>query len=222
MAQKKATNIVWHPAKVTRSKREGLSGHRGFTIWFTGLSAAGKSTLAVAVEEALHEHGCHSYVLDGDNIRHGLNSNLGFSPEDRVENIRRIAEVAKLFRDAGIISLTAFISPYRADREGARKLAEAEHDAFIEVFVDCLIEVCEQRDPKGLYKKARAGIIKDFTGITAPYEPPEKPEIHLRTDQMNVGECVQTVMNYLIDRNYIPCSPNRIQTTYCNGQSSSV
>ena len=116
MAQKKATNIVWHPAKVTRSKRECLSGHRGFTIWFTGLSAAGKSTLAVAVEEALHEHGCHAYVLDGDNIRHGLNSNLGFSPEDRVENIRRIAEVAKLFRDAGVISLTAFISPYRADR----------------------------------------------------------------------------------------------------------
>ena len=222
MAQKKATNIVWHPAKVTRSKREGLSGHRGFTIWFTGLSAAGKSTLAVAVEEALHEHGCHAYVLDGDNIRHGLNSNLGFSPEDRVENIRRIAEVAKLFRDAGIISLTAFISPYRADREGARKLAEAEHDAFIEVFVDCSIGICEQRDPKGMYKKARAGIIKDFTGITAPYEPPEKPEIHLRTDQMNVGECVQTVMNYLIDRNYIPCSPNRIQTIYCNGQSSSV
>ena len=173
--------------------------------------------MAVAVEEALHEHGCHAYVLDGDNIRHGLNSNLGFSPEDRVENIRRIAEVAKLFRDAGIISLTAFISPYRADREGARKLTEAEHDAFIEVFVDCLIEVCEQRDPKGMYKKARAGIIKDFTGITAPYEPPEKPEIHLRTDQMNVGECVQTVMNYLIDRNYIPCSPNRIQTTYFNG-----
>jgi len=222
MTQKKATNIVWHPAKVTRSKREDLSGHRGFTIWFTGLSAAGKSTLAVAVEEALHEHGCHAYVLDGDNIRHGLNSNLGFSPEDRVENIRRIAEVAKLFRDAGIISLTAFISPYRADREGARKLAEAEHDAFIEVFVDCLIEVCEQRDPKGMYKKARAGIIKDFTGITAPYEPPEKPEIHLRTDQMSVGECVQAVMNYLIDRNYIPCSPNRIQTTYCKGQSSSV
>jgi adenylylsulfate kinase len=222
MTQKKATNIVWHPAKVTRSKREGLSGHRGFTIWFTGLSAAGKSTLAVAVEEALHEHGCHAYVLDGDNIRHGLNSNLGFSPEDRVENIRRIAEVAKLFRDAGVISLTAFISPYRADREGARKLAEAENDAFIEVFVDCSIEVCEQRDPKGMYKKARAGIIKDFTGITAPYEPPENPEIHLRTDQTSVEECVQAVMNYLIDRNYIPCSPNRIQTTFYNRQSSSV
>ncbi|MBI5580213.1 MAG: adenylyl-sulfate kinase [Deltaproteobacteria bacterium] len=222
MAQKKATNIVWHPAKVTRSKREGLNGHRGFTIWFTGLSAAGKSTLAVAVEEALYEHGCHAYVLDGDNVRHGLNSNLGFSPEDRVENIRRIAEVAKLFRDAGVINLTAFISPYRVDREGARKLAEAEHDAFIEVFVDCLIEVCEQRDPKGMYKKARAGIIKDFTGISAPYEPPEKPEIHLRTDQTTVEECVQAVMNYLIDRNYIPCSPNRIQTTYCTGQSSSA
>jgi adenylylsulfate kinase len=222
LTQKKATNIVWHPGKVTRGKRESLSGHRGFTVWFTGLSAAGKSTLAVAVEEALHEHGCHAYVLDGDNIRHGLNSNLGFSPEDRIENIRRIAEVAKLFRDAGIISLTAFISPYRADREGARKLAEAENDAFIEVFVDCSVEVCEERDPKGMYKKARAGIIKDFTGITAPYEQPEKPEIHLRTDQMSVGQCVLTIMNYLIDRNYIPCSPNRIQTTYYNGQSSNV
>jgi adenylylsulfate kinase len=220
MTQRKATHIVWHPAKISRRKRESLSGHRGFTIWFTGLSAAGKSTLAMAVEEALHEHGCHAYVLDGDNIRHGLNSNLGFSPEDRIENIRRIAEVAKLFRDAGIISLTAFISPYRADREAARKLAEAEHDAFIEVFVDCSLAVCEQRDPKGMYQKARAGVIKDFTGISAPYEPPEKPELHLRTDQLGVEDCVQAVMHYLIERNYIPCSPNRIQTTYRDGPSS--
>ena len=188
-------------------------------IWFTGLSASGKSTLAVAMEEALYEHGCHAYVLDGDNVRHGLNRNLGFSPEDRTENIRRIAEVAKLFRDAGVISLTAFISPYRSDRESARKLAEAEHDAFIEVFVDCPLDVCEQRDPKGMYKKARAGVISDFTGISAPYEPPEKPEVHLYTDQLTVGECVHAIMDYLMRHNYIPCSPNSMQTTYCAGVS---
>lgn len=219
MTDRKATHIVWHPGKVTRAKRERLSGHRGFTIWFTGLSASGKSTLAVAMEEALYEHGCHAYVLDGDNVRHGLNSNLGFSPEDRTENIRRIAEVAKLFRDAGVISLTAFISPYRSDRGSARKLAEAEHDAFIEVFVDCPIDVCEQRDPKGIYKKARAGIIRDFTGISAPYEPPEKPEVHLQTNLLTVGECVHAIMDYLMRHNYIPCSPNSIQTTYCAGVS---
>ena len=219
MTERKATHVVWHPGKVTRAKRERLSGHRGFTIWFTGLSASGKSTLAVAMEEALYEHGCHAYVLDGDNVRHGLNSNLGFSPEDRTENIRRIAEVAKLFRDAGVISLTAFISPYRSDRESARKLAEAEHDAFIEVFVDCPLDVCEQRDPKGMYKKARAGIIRDFTGISAPYEPPEKPEVHLQTNQLTVGECVHTIMDYLMRHNYIPCSPNSLQTTYCPGVS---
>lgn len=214
MSERKATHIVWHAGKITRAKREGLSGHRGFTLWFTGLSASGKSTLAVAMEEALYEHGCHAYVLDGDNVRHGLNSNLGFSPEDRTENIRRIAEVAKLFRDAGVISLTAFISPYRSDRAGARKLAEAEHDAFIEIFVDCPVAVCEHRDPKGMYKKARAGIIQQFTGISAPYEPPEAPEIHLRTDQLTVEQCVGVIMDYLVQHNYIPCSPNRIQTTY--------
>lgn len=214
MTEQKATNIVWHQGKVTRAKREHLSGHRGFTIWFTGLSAAGKSTLAVAMEEALYQHGCHAYVLDGDNVRHGLNKNLSFSPEDRTENIRRIAEVAKLFRDAGVISLTAFISPYRSDRQSARKLAEDEHDAFIEVFVDCPVEVCEKRDPKGMYKKARAGVIKEFTGISAPYEAPEKPEIHLRTDKMDVDECVRAVMDYLIKHNYIPYSPNKMQTCY--------
>jgi adenylylsulfate kinase len=222
MTERKATNIVWHPGKITRAKREHLSGHRGFTIWFTGLSASGKSTLAVAMEEALFEHGCHAYVLDGDNVRHGLNNNLGFSPQDRTENIRRIAEVAKLFRDAGVISLTAFISPYRVDRHSARKLAEDEHDAFIEVFADCPVGVCEKRDPKGMYQKARAGIIKDFTGISAPYEPPENPEIHLRTDQMTVGECVQSIMDYLVERNYIPCSPNSMQTSYCPRLSSTA
>jgi adenylylsulfate kinase len=183
MAERKATNIVWHPGRVTRACRERLSGHRGFTIWFTGLSASGKSTLAVALEEALHGHGCHAYVLDGDNVRHGLNSNLGFSPEDRAENIRRIAEVAKLFRDAGVISITAFISPYRSDRDFARKLAESEHDAFIEVFADCPIAVCEQRDPKGMYRKARAGEIREFTGITAPYEPPLEPPANPPADR---------------------------------------
>jgi adenylylsulfate kinase len=218
----KATNIVWHPGKITRAKRERLSGHRGVTIWFTGLSASGKSTLAVAMEEALYEHGCHAYVLDGDNVRHGLNNNLGFSPGDRTENIRRIAEVAKLFRDAGVISLTAFISPYRSDRDSARKLAEDEHDAFIEVFVDCPVDVCEKRDPKGMYQKARAGIIKEFTGISAPYEPPERAEIHLSTDQLTVGECVQSIMDYLVERNYIPCSPNSMQTSFCVGLSSTA
>jgi adenylylsulfate kinase len=222
MTQLSTANIVWHPGKITRAKRERLSGHRGFTIWFTGLSASGKSTLAVAMEEALYAHGCHAYVLDGDNVRHGLNNNLGFSPQDRTENIRRIAEVAKLFRDAGVISLTAFISPYRTDRDAARKLAEDEHDAFIEVFVDCPVGVCEKRDPKGMYQKARAGIIKDFTGISAPYEPPENPEIHLRTDQMTVSECVQSTMNYLVDRDYIPCVPNSMQTSYRAGVSSTA
>ena len=218
----KATNITLHSTHVERIDREDLLKQRGCTIWFTGLPSSGKSTTAFSLEHELIKQGYLAYVLDGDNIRHGLNNNLGFSPEDRVENIRRIAEVAKLFRDAGVISLTAFISPYQADREGARKLAEAENDAFIEVFVDCSIEVCEQRDPKGMYKKARAGTIRDFTGISAPYEAPDKPEIHLRTDQMSVENCVQGIMKYLIDRNYIPYTPNRMQSTYFNSQSSSV
>jgi adenylylsulfate kinase len=210
MTEQKASNIVWHEGTVSRAKRERLNNHRSFTIWFTGLSASGKSTLAVAVEAALYKHGCNSYVLDGDNVRHGLNKNLGFSPEERTENIRRIAEVAKLFRDAGVINLTAFISPYRSDRQSARKLAQNENNAFIEVFVDCPVEVCEQRDPKGMYKKARAGAIKDFTGIDAPYEPPEKPEIHLRTNEKTVDECVKAIMGYLIKRSYIPRSPIRM------------
>ncbi len=201
MTRQKASHIHWHHGAITRSDREKLNGHRGFTIWFTGLSAAGKSTLAVAVEEALYERGCHTYILDGDNIRHGLNKNLGFSPEDREENIRRIGEVAKLFRDCGIINMTAFISPYRKDRRIARELAK--EDEFIEVFVDCPVEVCEQRDPKGAYKKAREGIIKEFTGISAPYEAPQNPEIHLETDKMSVEACVQVIMNYLIKKRYI-------------------
>ena len=201
MTEQKATHIYWHNGAITRKERERLKGHRGFTIWFTGLSASGKSTLAVATEVALHERGIHTYILDGDNIRHGLNKNLGFSPEDRTENIRRISEVAGLFTDCGIVNLTAFISPYISDRLLARKLSG--DDSFIEVFVDCTLEVCEQRDPKGAYKKAREGVIKEFTGISAPYEKPEKPEIHLRTDQLSVEESVQSIISYLGQHNYI-------------------
>ena len=196
-----AENITWHRGAVTRRDRERLNGHRGFTLWFTGLSASGKSTLAVALEESLYGLGCRTYILDGDNIRHGLNKNLGFSPEDREENIRRIGEVAKLFRDCGIINMTAFISPYREDRRGARELGKG--DEFVEIFVDCPIEVCEQRDPKGVYRKAREGLIKEFTGISAPYEAPENPEIHLRTDRMPIEECVGSIMDYLFEHQYI-------------------
>ncbi len=199
--KQKATNIVWHQGAITREDRERVNGHRGLTIWFTGLSASGKSTLAVALEEALFERGCHTYILDGDNVRHGLNLNLGFSPKDRTENIRRIGEVAKLFRDCGIINMTAFISPYRKDRKIARALC-GDH-CFIEVFVDCPVEVCEKRDPKGAYKKAREGVIKEFTGISAPYEPPEDPEIHLHTDKTTIGECVEIILNYLADHLYL-------------------
>lgn len=202
MNGQKATNVYWHQAAITRTDRERLNNHRGLTIWFTGLSAAGKSTLAVATEEALYERGYRTYILDGDNVRHGLNRNLGFSPEDREENIRRLGEVAKLFRDCGIINMTAFISPYRKDRQDARKLGS--NDEFIEVFVDCPVEICEQRDPKGAYKKAREGIIKEFTGISAPYESPENPEIHLHTDKMSVEACVQIIIDYLIENKFIP------------------
>lgn len=202
MIEQKATNIFWHQGAITLSDRERLNGHRGFTIWFTGLSASGKSTLAVATEQGLYERGYHTYILDGDNVRHGLNKNLGFSPEDRTENIRRIGEVAGLLRDCGIINLIAFISPYRIDRQAARELNN--DSTFIEVFIDCPVEICEQRDPKGAYKKARQGIIKEFTGISAPYEAPENPEIHLRTDEMSEEECVQLIISYLIKHKYIP------------------
>lgn len=202
MLEQRDANIYWHDGAITRSDRELLNGHRSFTIWFTGLSASGKSTLAAVTEKALYERGYHTYILDGDNVRHGLNKNLGFSPEDRMENIRRIGETANLFRDCGIINLTAFISPYRKDRQTARALYN--DDSFIEVFVDCPLKVCEQRDPKGVYKKARQGIIKEFTGIDAPYEVPENPEVHLRTDKMSVEECVELIINYLIGHKYIP------------------
>ena len=201
MAEQKATNIVWHPGAVTRDDRERLNGHRGCTVWLTGLSGSGKSTIAVELEKALLLRGVRGYILDGDNIRHGLNKNLGFSPTDRTENIRRIGEVAKLFTDAGIVAATAFISPYRADRDQVRALMP---DDFVEVLVDCPLEVCEQRDVKGLYQKARAGKIPEFTGISAPYEPPLRPELTLHTDAQPVEESVAQIVNYLTRRGTVP------------------
>ena len=200
--QQKATNITWHHGKVTGADREQLNGHKGAVVWFTGLSGSGKSTLAITVESLLYERGCRSYLLDGDNIRHGLNKNLGFSPEDRHENIRRIGEVAKLFADAGLVAMTAFISPYVADRETARKLMPP--GGFVEVFCQCPLEVCEQRDTKGLYKKARAGIIKEFTGIDAPYEAPPQPEVTVSTGTQTVEECARQVILYLERSGIVP------------------
>lgn len=195
MTEQKASNITWHPHTVTKDERESLLGHRGVILWFTGLPSSGKSTIANEVAYLLHRRGCLTVVLDGDNVRHGLNKNLGFSPEDREENIRRIGEVAHLFTETGIIAMTAFISPYRADRDKARALA-AESD-FIEIFVDTPLEVCEDRDPKGLFKKAREGQIPEFTGISAPYEPPLKAEIHLRAGEKDIQACAAEVMTYL-------------------------
>ncbi len=197
----KATNIHWHDGQITRADRERAHGHRGATLWFTGLSGSGKSTLARALEEALFERDCLVYVLDGDNIRHGLNRDLGFSPADRTENIRRIGEVAKLFTDFGALVLTAFISPYREDRATVRKLM-GEGD-FVEVYVEAALDVCEDRDPKGLYKKARRGEIPEFTGISAPYEVPETPEVVVRTDRYSLDECVAQLLAFLEQRGYL-------------------
>ena len=202
MAQQKATNITWHEATVTAEDREKLLNQKGCVIWFTGLSGSGKSTLANAVEQVLHQQRHHTYVLDGDNVRHGLNKNLGFSPEDREENIRRIGEVAKLFADAGTIVMTAFISPYCADRDQARALIA--EDRFVEVFVDCPLDVCEERDTKGLYKKARAGEIKEFTGISAPYEPPLNPEVIVNTAALSIEECALAVIKALVKAGLVP------------------
>lgn len=196
MSKQVATNITWHEGTVSREERQKQLGQKGATVWFTGLSASGKSTIAVALEQVLLNNGKLSYRLDGDNIRHGLNKNLGFSAEDRAENIRRIGEVSKLFADAGVLSLSSFISPYRADRDLVRKLHEDAKLKFIEVFVDCPIEEAEKRDPKGLYKKARAGEIKGFTGIDDPYEAPTKAEVHLRTDKMSIEDSVRTLIEY--------------------------
>jgi bifunctional enzyme CysN/CysC len=191
----KSDHIYWSHGKVTSRQREARNGHIGCVLWLTGLSGAGKSTVATELERELFNLGRHVYVLDGDNIRHGLGADLGFSPKDRTENIRRVGEVAKLFADAGVICVTAFISPYRADRDLVRKIIP--RDRFIEVFVNAPLDVCEQRDPKGLYAKARAKEIKEFTGISAPYEPPANPEIELRTDQLSVPESVAKILEYL-------------------------
>ncbi len=204
MAEQKATNITWHEANVVQTDRENLLNQKGGVIWFTGLSGSGKSTLALEVESKLYQRGHLTYVLDGDNIRHGLNKNLGFSPEDREENIRRIGEVAKLFADAGVISMTAFISPYRTDRDNARALLD--DGRFMEVFVDCPLEVCEARDTKGLYKKARAGEIKEFTGISAPYEAPARPELTVNTGSQTLEECTERVIALLESKGLISVS----------------
>ncbi|MCL4219367.1 MAG: adenylyl-sulfate kinase [Candidatus Hydrogenedentes bacterium] len=200
----KSKNIHWHHGDITNEDQARLKGHKGVVIWFTGLSGSGKSTLAQAVQTALFELGAHCYVLDGDNVRHGLNKDLGFSPEDREENIRRIGEVAKLFQDAGIIAMTAFISPYRADRDKARAIAG--EGKFIEVYVQCALDVCEERDPKGLYKKARAGQIPEFTGISAPYEEPAKPELVVDTGAESLEESTTKVLNLLKERGILTSS----------------
>jgi len=194
MTDLKSSNVVWHHASITRADREAQNGHKGAILWFTGLSGSGKSTLAHEVEVALHRQGCRTIVLDGDNVRHGLCGDLTFSDEDRKENIRRIGEMAKLFAEAGMIVLTAFISPFREDRARVRKLAPQD---FVEIHCDCDISVCEERDVKGLYQKARAGEIKDFTGISSPYEAPEQPEIQVNTGADPLGECVGKVVEYL-------------------------
>lgn len=193
-----STNVVWHNATVTRKRREEQSGHKGTILWFTGLSGSGKSSLAHAIEEQLHQRGCRTFVLDGDNVRHGLSSDLGFSDEDRVENIRRISEVAKLFLEAGVIVLTAFISPFRAEREAARKAVP--HGDFLEIFCDSSLEVCEARDVKGLYKRARAGEIPEFTGISSPYEAPSSPELEVLTGEDAIESCVEQVLQLLVAR----------------------
>jgi adenylylsulfate kinase len=195
MAEQKATNVTWHEHKVDRAERWKAGGHKGAVLWFTGLSACGKSTIANEVDHLLHAQGKRTYVLDGDNVRQGLNKNLGFSAEDRAENIRRIGEVAKLFSDAGVITSTAFISPYRADRDQVRELLDPGQ--FVEILVDASLETCEARDPKGLYKKARAGEIKGFTGIDDPYEAPENPELVLDSNSKGIGELAAEVIAWL-------------------------
>lgn len=200
MTEQKAANIVWHTGVVTREQRETILGQKGVLLWFTGLSGSGKSTVANEVSRILHRQGRLTYLLDGDNVRHGINKDLGFSLEDRKENIRRIGEVARLFVDAGVITLASFISPMVGDRDNLRELLGSD---FIEVYVDCDLAVCEARDPKKLYRKARAGEIKEFTGISSPYESPVNPEIHLHTDQFTVEECAQQVIDYLIQHSLL-------------------
>jgi adenylylsulfate kinase len=201
MQEQKSSNVVWHHATVTRGRRAEMNGHRSVILWFTGLSGAGKSTLAHAVEERLHQMGSRTFVFDGDNVRHGLCADLGFSAEDRVENIRRVGEMAKLFLEAGVIALTAFISPFRSDRARVRSLVP--HGEFLEVYCRCPVEVCETRDVKGLYKRARAGEIKDFTGISSPYEEPDAPELTVDTGSLSLEEGVDQVLQLLRTRGVI-------------------
>lgn len=196
-----SSNTVWHHSTVTRFRREQQNGHKSVILWFTGLSGAGKSTLAHAVEERLYQLGCRTFVLDGDNVRHGLCGDLGFTDQDRQENIRRIAELAKLMLEAGTIALTAFISPFRAERNLARKLVP--HGDFIEIYCSCDLSICEERDVKGLYKKARQGEIKHFTGISSPYEAPEKPELKVDTGKYSLDECVEQVLALLRERGVV-------------------
>ena len=197
----KSSDVVWHQQSVTTEQKSSLKGHKAVLLWYTGLSGSGKSTVANAVEQKLLERGCHSYLLDGDNVRHGLNNDLGFTDEDRVENIRRISEVAKLFVDAGLLVSTAFISPFQKDRDQARALLK---DAlFLEVFIDTPLAVCESRDPKGLYKKARAGEIANFTGISSAYESPTDAEIHVKTESLSIEECADLVVAALIEKQII-------------------
>lgn len=192
--EKKSTNVVWHKMNVTRENREELLKQKGILLWFTGLSGSGKSTVASALEKKLHSLGKLTYALDGDNVRHGLNADLGFSDKDRVENIRRIGEVSKLFVDAGLITIATFVSPFIADRQKVRDLLGKD---FVEIYIHCPLEVCEQRDPKGIYKKARAGEIKHFTGIDSPYEEPINPELTLSTHLNTLDECVDKIVTYL-------------------------
>ncbi len=193
--------VVWHKHKVTKEMRRKLNGHKSCVLWFTGLPSSGKSTIAGELEYELHKRGITTYLLAGDTIRHGLNSDLGFSPKDREENIRRIGEVARLFVDAGLVVLVAFVSPYRKDRDRARGLLSK--DEFFEIYVKCPVEVCETRDPKGMYKKAKNGEIKEFTGVSAPYEEPKKPEIVLETDRLSVKECICKILKYLCEKRVI-------------------
>jgi adenylylsulfate kinase len=207
MEKSKSENVVWHHATVTRERREKLNGHRSAILWFTGLSGAGKSSLAHAVEEQLHQTGCRTFVFDGDNVRHGICADLAFSAEDRAENIRRVGEMVKLFLEAGVIALTAFISPFGADR--ARVRALVPHGEFLEIFCDCPLEICERRDVKGLYKRARAGAIKDFTGISSPYETPQNPELIVDTGDLTLEASVAKVIEFLRERGVIGQSANR-------------
>ena len=201
MTQKaKGTNLTWHPGDITQQHRETIHGHKAAVLWFTGLSGSGKSTIANAVEAQLAQRKCSTYLLDGDNVRHGLNGDLDFSPEGRVENIRRISEVAKLFADAALITLTAFISPYREDRQHARDIIGP---SFVEVYIKCDLRVAESRDPKGLYAKARAGEIPDFTGISAPYEEPETPELTIDTSQNSIKDSAKQIIDYLENHQFL-------------------